>query len=152
MSTPAEVSIRKATSADTGAVVALLVAAKLPVDGVPDALSHLLVAERGTGAAKEIVGVVALERQGDAALLRSAAVAPAVRGTGLGARLVQRALDNARAQSLRELVLLTTTADAWFPRFGFERISREEAPEALLASDEFQFACPASAVVMRLRM
>ena len=152
MSTPAEVSIRKATSADTGAVVALLVAAKLPVDGVPDALSHVLVAERGTGAAKEIVGVVALERQGDAALLRSAAVAPAVRGTGLGARLVQRALDDARAQSLRELVLLTTTADAWFPRFGFERISREEAPEALLASDEFQFACPASAVVMRLRM
>ena len=141
-----------ATSADTGAVVALLVAAKLPVDGVPDALSHVLVAERGTGAAKEIVGVVALERHGDAALLRSAAVAPAVRGTGLGARLVQRALDDARAQSLRELVLLTTTADAWFPRFGFERISREEAPEALLASDEFQFACPASAVVMRLRM
>lgn len=152
MISPVEISIREASPADTPAVIALLVAAKLPVDGVPDALTHLLVAERGPAGAREIVGAVALERHGDSALLRSAVVAPAVRGTGLGERLVQRAMADARTQSLRQLVLLTTTAEAWFPRFGFERISREEAPEALLASDEFQFACPASAVVMRLRM
>jgi amino-acid N-acetyltransferase len=45
--------------------------------------------------------------------------------------------------------LLTTTAAEFFPRFGFERISREDVPASVKASVEFQSACPASAVVMR---
>ena len=152
MSSKTGVSIRVATAADTAAVLILLRASDLPVDGVPAVLSHLLVAERAGETGAEIVGAVALERHGNAALLRSTVVAPALRGIGLGEQLVQRALADAREQSLDELVLLTTTAADWFPRFGFERIARDEAPAALLASDEFQFACPASAVVMRLRI
>lgn len=146
------VTLREATADDTPAVLELLRAADLPVDGVPEVLTHLVVAVRGAGTGSEIVGAVALERHGDAALLRSTVVAPALRGTGLGERLVRRALEDARTQALDELVLLTTTAAEWFPRFGFERIARDEAPASLLASDEFQFACPASAVVMKLRM
>ena len=57
----------------------------------------------------------------------------------------------AQACGAHDLVLLTSTADAWFPRFGFERISRDAAPASLHASEEFRGACPASAVVMRLR-
>lgn len=146
------VTLRKAVGADTPAVLDLLRAADLPVDGVPDVLTHLVVAVRDTGAGSEIVGAVALERHGSAALLRSTVVAPSMRGTGLGERLVRRALEDARTQALEELVLLTTTAAEWFPRFGFERIARDEAPASLLASEEFQFACPASAVVMRYKV
>lgn len=140
-------TIRTATAADAVAVRALLTSAKLPLDGVPDDLAHFLVAERdGT-----VVGAIGLEPYGEAALLRSAVVAPAVRGTGLGERLVHALLEAAQASGARELVLLTTTADAWFPRFGFERIARDLAPVALQASEEFRGACPASAVVMRRR-
>ena len=47
------------------------------------------------------------------------------------------------------MYLLTTTAEGWFPRFGFERIAREEVSEAVRGSVEFGGACPATAAVMR---
>ena len=140
--------IRAAGAADAVAVWVLLQAEELPLDGVPDDLAHFFVAELdGT-----VVGAIGLEPYGDAALLRSAVVAPALRGTGLGERLVLALLAAARAHGTRELVLLTTTAEEWFPRFGFERITRDAAPASLHESEEFRGACPASAVVMRLRL
>lgn len=111
-------------------------------------LAHFLVAERD-GA---VVAAIGLERYGTVALLRSAVVSPATRGTGLGERLVRELLGSARASAVQELVLLTTTAEHWFRRFGFERIERTDAPLTLHASEEFNGACPASAVVMRLAL
>lgn len=142
------VQLRAATPSDLAAVRALLTAAALPLDGVPPDLAHFLVAER----AGHVVGAIGLEDYGDTALLRSAVVDPAVRGSGVGEALVRALLDAARARGMRELVLLTTTAEHWFPRFGFERITREAAPAAVHVSEEFQGACPASAVTMHLRL
>jgi amino-acid N-acetyltransferase len=143
---PDEARIRPAVPADADAVRALLRAAALPVDGIPDDLAHFLVAERGGG----VIGAIGLEPYGDAALLRSAVVHPDARGTGLGEALVRRLLVAARAARVRTLILLTTTADTWFPRFGFTRVTRDDVPAAVQASAEFRGACPASAVVMRL--
>ena len=139
-------SVRTASERDAEAVRSLLRDAALPTAGVPDDLANFLVAERDG----EFLGTVGLERYGDAALLRSAAVRASERGTGIGEALVKRLIESARADGVRSLVLLTTTAEHWFPRFGFARITREEVPQALHASAEFQGACPASAVVMRL--
>lgn len=141
-------SIRAATADDRAAVHALLRDAALPLDGVPDDLAHFLVAEQD-GA---LVGVIGLEAYGEVGLLRSAAVAAALRSSGVGERLVRALLDAARTAGIRELTLLTTTAEAWFPRFGFERITRDDAATALQASEEFRGACPASATTMRLRL
>jgi amino-acid N-acetyltransferase len=133
---------------DAAAVRALLSESKLPLDGVPDDLAHFLVAERdGT-----VVGAIGMEYFGDAGLLRSAVVSPALRGTGLGERLVTSLLTDAKKRGLHDVVLLTTTADTWFPRFGFTRTTRAEVPKALHASEEFKGACPDSAVVMSLRL
>lgn len=140
--------IRAAEPDDAAAVRRLLSDAALPLDGVPDDLAHFLVAERD-GA---VVAAIGLERYGTVALLRSAVVSPAERGTGLGERLVRELIASARASAVQELVLLTTTAERWFPRFGFERIDRSAAPSVLQASEEFRGACPASAVVMRLHL
>jgi amino-acid N-acetyltransferase len=137
--------IRAATTADADSVRALLADAKLPLEGVPADLLHFLVAERDGG----VVGAIGMELHGDAALLRSAVVAPGHRGAGVGERLVQALLDLARAAGARDLVLLTTTAEGWFPRFGFARSTRAEVPGALRASEEFKGACPDTAVVMR---
>ena len=109
-------------------------------------LAHFLVAER----AGEVVGAIGLEPYGGAALLRSAVVAPSVRGTGVGERLVRSLLDEAKRHRMNEVVLLTTTAESWFPRFGFNKVSREAVPDAVKQSVEFTSACPASATVMTL--
>ena len=148
VTSPGDASIRAATPEDAASVRDLLRAAFLPVDGIPDDLAHFLVAEREG----RIVGAIGLEPYGDAALLRSAVVHADLRGTGVGERLVQTLLAGARGAQVRTVILLTTTAEAWFPRFGFTRITREDAPAAVHASAEFRGACPASAVVMRLSL
>jgi amino-acid N-acetyltransferase len=140
--------IRPAADADYPAVMALLEAAGLPTAGVPRTLGEFLVADAGDG----LAGAIGLERYGSGALLRSAVVRPDDRGTGIGAALVRAVLDRARDAGLREVYLLTTTAERWFPRFGFTRIEREQVPDAVRASVEFREACPASAAVMRVRI
>jgi amino-acid N-acetyltransferase len=44
---------------------------------------------------------------------------------------------------------LTTTAEHFFPKFGFERIARADVPSSVQRSVEFTSVCPASATVMR---
>ena len=57
-------------------------------------------------------------------------------------------LHEARRRGIAQLFLLTTTAADYFPRFGFTRMPREQVPQALQASAEFNGACPTSAVFM----
>jgi N-acetylglutamate synthase-like GNAT family acetyltransferase len=71
-----------------------------------------------------------------------------VRGTGLGAAVLRRALDEARGRAAG-LYALTTTAEAYLSRFGFERVPRSSLPAQLLASRELQDACPSTATVMK---
>jgi len=136
--------IRPATAADLPAVERLLVANHLPRDGVPEAMPAFVVAEAGD----EIVGVAGLEVCCNNALLRSVAVANTWRSRGLGRALVTRVVSDAEARGLRALYLLTTTAERYFPSFGFRPITRAEVPEDIRQTAEFQSACPASAVVM----
>ena len=137
-------AIRPATPADRAAVERLLAAAHLPLDGVAEALPTFTVAE----ADGELVGVAGLEVCCDNALLRSVAVAPAWQGRGLGRTLVYRVIADAEARGLNALYLLTTTAEHYFPRFGFRAVAREVVPDDVKATAEFRSACPASAVVM----
>jgi amino-acid N-acetyltransferase len=90
-----------------------------------------------------------LELYGGSALLRSAAVEESWRGSGVGRVLVDRALDLARQHRIEDVYLLTTTAEHYFPKFGFACVSRDAVAEGVQSSIEFQTACPASAVVMR---
>jgi amino-acid N-acetyltransferase len=101
---------------------------------------------------ERVVGVAAAELYADGALLRSVAVDPAVQGKGVGHRLTEAVLHLAEERGLHTVFLLTTTAEKFFPRFGFELITRGEVPATVQASIEFQSACPASAFVMRRRL
>jgi amino-acid N-acetyltransferase len=142
-----EATLRRATLGDETAVNALLTAAALPLEGVHEALSGFVVAED----AGEIVGVAGVEAcgvTGEHALLRSVAVAPTWRSRGLGRALVTRAIADAEARGAKALYLLTTTADGYFPSFGFTATTREAVPDDVRATAEFQGACPASATVM----
>lgn len=136
--------IRRATSSDLSAVESLLTASDLPTDGVRDNFSAFVVAD-DNGA---IAGAIGLEKYGSVALLRSAVVAPDHRGTGVGRKLVEQLLERAEEAGVDELYLLTTTAEKYFPRFGFTRTTRATVPEAVKASAEFRGACPDTAIVM----
>lgn len=139
---------RQATDSDLDEVERLLSANNLPLDGVKESFSSFVVAEDGG----EIAGAIGLEKFGSVALLRSAVVSPGHRGSGVGHRLVERVLDRAARDGIEELFLLTTTAEKYFPRFGFANTTRSEVPSPLKASAEFQGACPDTAVVMKRRI
>jgi amino-acid N-acetyltransferase len=139
------VTLRSGRPDDLPEVLALLRQADLPLQGVTaEALGNFVLAEHeGTP-----IGVVGLEVYRDSALLRSAAVEESWRGSGVGRALVERALDLTQERGIRDVFLLTTTAEDYFPRFGFACIARDSVPEAVQASAEFQGACPSSAVCM----
>jgi amino-acid N-acetyltransferase len=140
-----DLAIERATPDDGPSMLALLAASGLPTAGLIDHLGSAYVARRGG----RIVGTAALELYEDGALLRSVAVDERERGGGLGRLLTERAIDAADARELAAVFLLTTAAEEYFTRFGFAVIGREQVPESLRASVEFQSACPATATVMR---
>ncbi|HTD60879.1 MAG TPA: arsenic resistance N-acetyltransferase ArsN2 [Gemmatimonadaceae bacterium] len=140
--------LRPATLADLRDVERLLMHAQLPVDGVAGSLPTFVVAEHDG----RLVGAAGLELCGQDALLRSVVVAPEWRSRGLGRELVERVIAEGEARRLRALYLLTTTAEQYFPAFGFERTTRDGLPAGVRATAEFQTACPASATVMRKKL
>ena len=142
--TTSAVEIRCPTENDLPAIERLLTGSSLPLDGVREALSSFVLAEAGD----TVVGVAGLEVCCDNALLRSVAVADEWRSQGLGRALVTRVIADAEARGIRALYLLTTTAEGYFPSFGFRTIERDEVPDDIRATKEFQSACPASAIVM----
>jgi amino-acid N-acetyltransferase len=80
------------------------------------------------------------------------AVEPVWRRQGLGRALVTEVIARAEARGIRALYLLTTTAERYFPSFGFARTTREAVPAPVRVSAEFGGACPASAVVMEKQL
>jgi len=137
--------VKEARRDDFPAIARLLVARGLPTDGVEDHLGNFLVA--GEGGA--LHGCAGFERYGEMGLLRSVAVAVPFAGRGLGHALVEAVVTRAGKQGVGALFLLTTTAEKYFSRLGFEVIDQDALPVALGASAELRGACPASAVAMR---
>jgi amino-acid N-acetyltransferase len=138
--------IRSATSTDLPAVEQLLRDNQLPTVGVKEVIGDFLVAEADT----RLVGVVGMEYCCNYGLLRSTAVSSDWRGKGLGRQLVEQIIARAESRGVNALYLLTTTAERYFPSFGFQPTTRDAVPPEIKATDEFQGACPASATVMHL--
>lgn len=143
-----EITITPATADDVDDIKALLVASDLPTAGVDEHWKTFIVAREGD----RLVGCGGAEAYQFAALIRSIAVIPDQRSHGLGRRIVRQLLDRLASRGLREFYLLTTTAEAYFRKRGFRTIDRDEVHPQLLASREFQDACPSTAVAMRLVM
>lgn len=141
-----EAALRPANTKDLPRVEKLLTDSKLPLDGVKESLKDFVVAEAGG----DIVGVAGLEVCCDDALLRSVAVHPEWRSKGVGRALVHRTIAEAESRGIRALYLLTTTAEHYFPSFGFAKVDRAAIPEPVRATKEFTSACPSSATAMAL--
>jgi amino-acid N-acetyltransferase len=137
--------IRRGRPADLPPVLALLENAGLPTADLKNiARLDMWVLE----IKDSVAGVVALERHGSDGLLRSLAVAPEYRKRGLGSQLVERLESDARADGVKQLILLTETAEAFFRSLDYEVIDRRHVSEELQQSAEFRSLCPVSAICM----
>lgn len=125
-------------------IVELLVAEKLPVADLPDTLDNFIVAIQDG----DVVGVGGVEVYGNYGLLRSLAVHPEHRSTGIASKLLARLDSLSKKNGLSALYLLTETAAAYFERKKYIKITREDVPAEVQVSSEFSHVCPLSAIVM----
>ena len=138
--------IRSAAASDLALVSRLLEESDLPLDGLDEqwGSGYAVAIEDG-----DVVGAAGVERYGRYGLLRSVVTARGRRGRGIAEALVRNRLAWAGTEGLEGVYLLTTTAADYFPRLGFERVSRDALPVEIKESREFTTACPSSAVAMR---
>jgi amino-acid N-acetyltransferase len=136
--------VHPVTDADLADAERLLSRVGLPTSDVPAAFDRAVVASRGG----ERVGVGALEVHGRAGLLRSVAVEPTARGTGVGTAVCDALAAAARDAGVERLYLLTTTASDFFRARGFVPCDRESVPAAVRATTQFAELCPDSAACL----
>jgi len=142
------VTITEASAADLRDVLDLLSLVQLPHDGVAENISAFLVARDDSS---RLIATIGLERHGDTALLRSAAVAPEYQGCGIGSQLTENLLQRATNNGVERVVLLTSTAAEFFARrFGFCETSRTVFDKELAGSSEWNLPRCSSAVCMCL--
>jgi amino-acid N-acetyltransferase len=98
----------------------------------------------------KLIATGALQYEGSVALLRSIAVHPDSRGRGLAGMMTRHLLEQARASRVKQLYILTETAETYFTRFEFYSIRRQTVPVSIQATQQFESLCPASAQAMRL--
>jgi amino-acid N-acetyltransferase len=145
MNVTSAISVRVSTAADLAAIRALLINAALPILDLDSATGlRFWVAEDGD----QLIGAIGLEPFGATGLLRSLVVSPSHRQHGLGSTLVSVLEQEANAQGVQALVLLTETAEAFFRRRGYRVVERSVVPDEIKQSAEFRSLCPASAVCM----
>jgi len=129
---------------DLEAVRALLERNGLPTSDLLSGRPEFAVIREGD----EVVAAGALQRFGSAALLRSVIVTEKRRRSGLGQSIVGELERRARFAGIRELILLTQTASAFFAARGYRVIERHTVPPEVQGSEEFRSLCPSSAICM----
>jgi N-acetylglutamate synthase-like GNAT family acetyltransferase len=79
----------------------------------------------------EVAGCAGMELGEDAILFRSLAVYEAYRGEGLALRLIQQALDEAKAAGKHHAYCFSTRAAEYFQRIGFREVPVAQLVDAL---------------------
>lgn len=134
---------------DLTAVAGLLKKCGLPhADLTPGHMREFLVIP----AEGELAACAGLEIFGSDALLRSLAVHAPLRLQGVGRLLCGQLEQRARENGVNTLYLLTTDAEAFFAKRGYQSCTRDEVPVAVKASAEFTALCPTSCPCMRKKL
>ncbi len=137
--------IKKATAADLPAILELLNKNKLPLDDIASGQQPFWVAKEGG----ILAGAIGLEQYAEYGLLRSMATNSSFRNRGVAGLLIDELFEYAKQIKLREIYLLTETAEKYFEKKGFQKINRDGVPPQIKVSKEFSHLCSSSAVVMK---
>lgn len=135
-----------ATEKDLPEIEALLRACALSIEGVRAHIEQYIVVRDNAG----LLGCVGIEQSGTVGLLLGLAVAQRARSAGLGELLISAIVADARQRGVESIFVQTTSASAYFARFGFAPIgTSQEVPRALLPSQEFSTNKAAPGTLMR---
>ena len=137
-------TFRAATSNDYDEIVALLKEENLPTEDLSKELPHFFVIE-SDGRIAGAIGLELHERQG---LLRSMIVHKDYRNRAIASTLVNELLQYATGAGIENVYLITTTAEGYFAKKGFDTIDRKHVAPVILSSSEFSSLCPSTATVM----
>lgn len=97
---------------------------------------------------KRITAIGGLEFYFPFALVRSVAVYPEYQGNGYAGMICDALCRHAQRKNIRELYLLTETAEGFFSRHGFIRVDRSTVPRTIKTTGQYSTLCPDNAVVM----
>lgn len=135
-------------SSDLKAVIFLLKGLDLPIEDIlTSSITFYGLKEAG-----ELIGCAGIEQFSTNALLRSVAIHKNYAQKGLGSKLIDELVKKARGLGIKQLFLLTTTAEGFFTRKGFSKTDRNLVPESVKASKEFSEICSSNALVMTLAL
>ncbi len=135
---------RNAATADIPSIQKLLSDSKLPDEDCVAHIENFIVFV----ANNNIVGVGGLEICGSFALVRSIAVVPQHRGKGIAKKIYTQLKDRAQGLGINRLYLLTESATDYFANLEFLIMDRADAPESIMATQQFKQLCPSSATLM----
>jgi len=136
--------LRQATTADLPEILNLISGSNLPVSDIAPDKQLFVVAE----AENQLIGCAGLEIYGESGLFRSLSVRQDRRNRKTGRDLLAGVVALSRENNIKHLYLLTTTADLYFKRMGWQPIERTEVPDDIRASTEFSSVCPSTASCM----
>jgi len=131
--TQLEIALRPARPDDIPAIETLLKAEWLPPMAIAEFLDSFWVLDKEG----RVLGCAGIEIYGEAAVLRSVVVAPGLRGSGEGDRLVHHGLDYAREQRAKRVYLFTMHAAPFFARYGFQAVSTNDFEPAVRESWQY---------------
>lgn len=139
-------SLIKAKVEDLDLIEKLLKQNDLPYQDVREEGKEFFLAYNNA----DLIGVVGLETFKDIALLRSMIVKEEYRNKSYGKQIFSALVDYVKTQGIIELYLLTTTAEKFFKKLGFQNIKRDSAPEEIKQTSQFSTICPSSAVCLKI--
>ncbi len=140
--------IEHASILDVEEIKRLMEFSNLTSTGVEEHIDNFLVA-RESG---RIIGCAGIEVWQADGPMRSVAVIPERRGSGLGKELTLAALEYAKSLKLQTLSLLTQTAAEFFPKLGFIEIERNSLPKQIREFIDQTGVCPKSATAMKINL
>lgn len=129
------VSYRRARSDDIPRMAQMMAAEDLPPLFIEEFLGGFIVADCDG----EVVGTGGLEMYGKTGAIRSVVLDPRVRGTGLGRRMAELMMEDARASGADQVYLFTQNAHAFWLHLSFEDVTLDEWDEEPRASWQWQF-------------
>ena len=141
-------TLEKATAQNFASLKEFLEEVELPTEDLTEKID-LFYWQNADGNAVACGG---FEQYGEIGLLRSVAIRPGQQKKGTGSIWVSRLMDQASEMGMQDLYLLTTTAEGFFKKMGFEKQDRENVPQAIKESEEFSSLCPSTAVLMHKKL
>ena len=133
-----------ATDKDIQAIKTLLQESHLPYKDIDGHIDNFIVAkEQGA-----LIASIGLEVLQPYSLLRSLTVSENYRNKGIANELLKKISEYALSIHIKDLFLLTTTAEDYFMKNKFIVLERNDLPDPLKKTQEFIFLCPETAICM----